>query len=154
MSLGDFLSGVGEVIQTGIQTLPAIIAAGRQPGLGFGPPQIGPGVTTGVPTTLEEFASGIVGPGIGGLPAGGISAGQCAGFVPTRTTMRAIRELRAVNPSTGQINSWTHRGSPLIWSGDRALAKRYAKAAGFTLRRRGGSSHRAAARRRAPRRSS
>jgi len=136
MSLGDFLTGVGDVIQTGIQTLPAIIAAGQQqpqvqvpqfPALPVGPQQLG------------QLGQGTV---------SGVTTGGCGQFVPTRSRMRAVRELRAVNPSNGKIESWTHRGSPIVWSGDRAIARSYAKAAGFTLKRRGSCARRSPVRRR------
>lgn len=126
MSLGDFLGGVQSVVETGIRTLPQIVAAGRSPAA-FDPS------TLSLPQSLGAFGSALT-PGAG--PVAGIGGGACAQFVPTRTRLRAQRELRAVNPSTGKIESWTHRGSPLVWSGDRAIAKRFAKATGQTLRRR------------------
>ena len=144
MSLGDFLGGVGEVIQTGIQTAPAIIQA-----------------LQGQPVTAQPFG-GFPLTGLPDIPrlslapsatAAGVQAsGACPQFVPTRTRMRAVQELRAINPSTGKIESWTHRGSPLVWSGDRAIAKKYAKAAGFSMRRRGRAGGRACATRRTTRR--
>lgn len=141
MSLGDFLSGIGEVFQTGIQTLPAIIQAGRDPLTTTLSTQQFPGIPS------LSLTPGGVGPA-GAVPAVAATAAGCPSFVPTRSRLRAVRELRAVNPTTNRIESWTHRGSPIIWSGDRAIAKSYAKAAGFTLKRRGGSHRHTATRRR------
>lgn len=136
MGLGDFLSGVQSVIETGIQTLPAIISAGQQGTV----QQLAPGVASGGGSDLQAL---LMGAGAGQLGANGGGGGgvACApgtsAFRATRSSARAVREIRAVNPVTGKIESWTHRGSPIIWSGDRAIAKKYAKSAGFTLRRRG-----------------
>ena len=150
MSLGDFLSGIGDVIQTGIQTLPAIIEAGQRGGAPIGTfPQLPP--LAGFPGLSLQPGGGVVAvPGSGAVVTAGapVVSGSCASFVPTRSRLRAQRELRAVNPSTGKIESWTHRGSPLIWSGDRAIAKRYAKVAGFSLSRRKSSARTAVRRRR------
>lgn len=140
MGLGEFLSGVGSVIETGIETLPAIIQAGQQPTVNLPALGLQPGAFPQLPT------------GAAGLPMA--TAGGCAQFVQTQSRMRAVREIRAVNPSTNKIESWTHRGSPIIWSGDRAIARKYAKQAGFTLRRRRGGGSSPAARRRVTRRRS
>jgi len=138
MSLGDFLQGVADVAQTAITTLPQIIAANQAGGAI-------PGPFPGVPSL--SLSPGAIA-GVGAAAAAGV--GGCPQFVATRTRLRAVPELRAINPSTQKIESWTHRGSPIIWSGDRAIAKKYAKAAGFTLRRRGSTARprRAASRKR------
>lgn len=145
MGLGEFLSGVGDVIQTGIQTLPAIISAGQGqpvpstfPALGIAPPGI-PGLQ--VP--------GIT-PGVTGPVTPSVSATSCATFQPSRQSVRPVREIRAINPSNMRIESWRHRGTPLVYSGDRAIARQYAKATGHVLRRRssGGTTRRRTTRRR------
>lgn len=139
MSLGDFLSGLGDVAQTAIQTTPAILQA-LQSNQVTAFPSFGQAPFPGVPA-FPSLTSGL--PIAGTTGAAVQASGGCPSFVPTRTRMRAVPELRAINPTSGKIESWTHRGSPLVWSGDRAIAKRYAKAAGFTMRRRrsGGHTH-------------
>lgn len=126
MGLGEFITGVGNVIQTGIETLPAIIAAG----------QGGAVVPGGTPQVVQPLLPGLTTPGTVGATVAGV-AGACPSFRASPTRVSPIRELRAVDPTTGKIHSWQHAGTPLIWSRDRACAKRYAKQAGFTLKRRG-----------------
>lgn len=143
MSLGDFIGGLGDIFLEGLRRqLP--------PGGGVivdGFPSPGPTPQfPGIPS-LSLTPGGVTGTA-GAATAVAATAGGCPSFVPTRSRLRAVRELRAVNPSTNRIESWTHRGSPLVWSGDRAIAKSYAKAAGFTLKRRGGSHRHTATRRR------
>lgn len=140
MSLGDFFSGIGDILATP-GNLPAI--ASLVQGQPSGP---GGGVMVGGPSGLVVGQFPTV-PTPTGVTAA-LGAGSCPTFRQSAQRVRATPEIRAVNPSTGKIESWVHRGSPLVWSGDRACAKRYAKHAGFTLKRRGSGSPRRAIRRR------
>lgn len=50
-------------------------------------------------------------------------------FQPTKTTVRPIRLLTAVNPISGKMAFWEHCGTPVLFSRDLRVCKRVAKIA-------------------------
>ena len=50
-------------------------------------------------------------------------------FQPTKTTVRPIRLLTAVNPISGKMAFWEHAGTPVLFSRDLRVCKRVAKIA-------------------------
>ena len=108
-------SGVGMATRYGPQALTAARGALQRilPALGIGT-AIGGGMEMG-----EEFVEQIVGgPATPGMPMPSSAAGALQMYRQTQTRVVPVRELEATNPITGRKDVWTHRGRPILYSGD------------------------------------
>lgn len=141
MGLGDFLS---DILNTGVQNLPAIVSAVRGPSS---------------PQAQSFTQGGLLGPGnvferaLGIAPAGAVATtGLPQGYAPAlfrpSATMRGATPKRRIEVMAGgRLYAFQYLGRPILYSGDRGVAKRWARITGHTLGRRGA----ARARRRRPR---
>lgn len=93
----------------GESAMPAVVTPGTQGG-GFG-------------TELMERLRGAVG-------------GQTTMYQYGGESVRAVREIQAVNPKTGKIGIWRYMGHPILYSGDLATCKRVARISRRVARRR------------------
>lgn len=139
MGLGDFLS---DVLTTGVQNLPAIVSAVRGPS--------SPQAQSFLPAPLQGgLLERMLQPG--GAPAGGGGAlpqGYAPALFRPSATLRGAtpkRRIEVIPAGSGRVHAWAYLGRPILYSGDRAVAKRWARITGHTLGRR------AAGRRRRPR---
>jgi len=136
MGLGDFL---GDILQTGVENLPAIVSAVRGPSSSQAQsffPAPGSPLGTGTPATgVDAFIRNLVG---AGAPSGGMSLPQGyapALFNPSRTGARPSPKRIAWSFAGGQPRAWTYRGRPILFSGDLRLARRFGRIAGYSLTR-------------------
>ena len=145
MGLGDFLS---DILNTGVQNLPAIVSAVRGPtspqAMSFAPATAAAGGLLGAGNVFER-ALGLA-PGGGG--ATGLPQGYApALFRPSATQRGATPKRRIEVMAGGRLYAFQYLGRPILYSGDRGVAKRWARITGHTLGRRGA----ARVRRRRPR---
>ena len=98
------------------------VSAGRAPLMQFA--QYGPSQPA-FPVTPASFLP-VPQPGTGWL---GTDPDVPSFFQPTKTTVRPIRLLTAVNPISGKMAFWEHAGTPVLFSRDLRVCKRVAKIA-------------------------
>jgi len=159
MGLGDFLSGLGETLVGALEAVAPVAGAivpqivqqrGLERSLRRLPRFEGPFGQGFVEGGLGDLFPGLPG-ATGDLLRNLVGAPAMGGGCPvttTRPTVRPVREFRCQHPTTGKILSWRYQGMPLLYSGDRSAAKRYAKMTGQTLRRRASGSRPTTRRRR------
>jgi hypothetical protein len=137
MGLGDFL---GDILQTGVENLPAIVSAVRGPTSSQAQsflPVPGAPLGTGTPaTSVDAFIRNLIGAGAPAGTAMALPQGfQPALFNPSRTGGRPSPKRVAWSFAGGQARAWTYRGRPILFSGDLRLARRFGRIAGYTLTR-------------------
>lgn len=149
-ALGNIAGNLGSYFIQQQQTKQQIKMAKAMAGMGSGLPALGMGYSAG---QLQPYGSGLL-----GIPAGyasgamtlpaqpssplgdlgsmlGLSSAagaSCSLFkAPSTGNVRAQSLVMQVNPINGRLHFWRHVGSPVEFSGDRGIVKRY-------LRRHGG----------------
>ncbi|MEE8507771.1 MAG: hypothetical protein V3T07_01790 [Myxococcota bacterium] len=69
-------------------------------------------------------------------PQGGRLFGATQNMMTGAVSVRAIKEIQAINPMTGRVHTWREKGRCLLWSDDLSAVKRVAKVARRAGRRR------------------
>lgn len=126
--------GLGDLIREGLDTLESIapqvaptIEALNRAGL-IGDRATTQGFTNGLPQIPGTVGSGDIRSLSNLRFTGGGGGVGCPGlFAPTAQRVRPVPQIECMDPTTGRIHVWQHMGRPILRSGDRAVAKRYAK---------------------------
>jgi len=134
MGLGDFL---GDLATTAVENLPAIVSAVRGPtspqAMSFAPLAQGTQLQRGIENILGLQPAGTGVPALTGLPAGY----NPMLFKPAATARGATPRRRIELERGGRIFAWQYLGRPILYSGDRQVARRWMRVTGFNRGRRG-----------------
>jgi hypothetical protein len=132
MGLGDI---IGDILGAATENLPEIVAQirGRDSpqarSFAPAPTRLGQGITEMLGLDAPQPAGG------GALPRGF----PPALFRPSMATGRPSprRRIEIIPSGTNRVYAYAYLGRPILYSGDRSVARRWAKITGHTLGRRG-----------------